>query len=227
MFLPIARSQAVPMLRMSALACLLSLAGIAAAQAQTPGNRDYGPVVSGKTAPRVNAPAPPPGLPGTVANRDRAVSAERTQQADLPPTEALFDAINRGDLIAARDALSRGADLNGTNVLGMTPLDQSIDLSRNDITFLLISLRNAQGGLASAPPPPGAGKPDARTAAKSGAKTDNRTAVPIPGPRAVAATPVTVTRQAPRPMADAAPLRPPAGGGGNPNAQSGFLGFGG
>jgi hypothetical protein len=59
----------------------------------------------------------------------------------MAPTAALFDAINRGDIIAARDALNRGADLNAQNVLGMTPIDLSVDLGRNDITFLLLSMR--------------------------------------------------------------------------------------
>jgi hypothetical protein len=59
----------------------------------------------------------------------------------MPPTDALFDAINRGDILAARDALNRGADLNGVNILGMTPMELSVDLGRNDISFLLLSMR--------------------------------------------------------------------------------------
>ena len=65
---------------------------------------------------------------------------------DMEPTEALFDAINRGDIATARDAISRGADLHGHNILGMTPLELSVDLGRNDISFMLLSMRAADDG---------------------------------------------------------------------------------
>ena len=67
----------------------------------------------------------------------------------MQPTDALFDAINRGDIATARDAISRGADLQGQNILGMTPLELSIDLGRNDISFLLLSMRAADDGRAA------------------------------------------------------------------------------
>lgn len=57
------------------------------------------------------------------------------------PTQSLFEAINVGNLYAAQDALNRGADLHATNVLGQTPLEMSIDLNRDRITFLLLSMR--------------------------------------------------------------------------------------
>ncbi|MDI2090656.1 ankyrin repeat domain-containing protein [Commensalibacter oyaizuii] len=60
---------------------------------------------------------------------------------DKNPTQALFDAINTGNLNAAQDALGRGADLRATNVLGQTPLEMSVDLNRDRITFLLLSMR--------------------------------------------------------------------------------------
>ena len=69
----------------------------------------------------------------------------RETLGDMPPTEALFDAINRGDLAAAKDAINRGADINGRNVLGLTPLDLSVDLGRNNISFVLLSLRGEAG----------------------------------------------------------------------------------
>ncbi|HET6307676.1 MAG TPA: ankyrin repeat domain-containing protein, partial [Rhodopila sp.] len=70
------------------------------------------------------APAAPDAIPGAVA---RAPAAPATKgNGDLAPTDALFDAINRGDIAAARDALNRGADLNGVNVLGMTPMELSV-----------------------------------------------------------------------------------------------------
>ena len=67
----------------------------------------------------------------------------------MQPTDALFDAINRGDIAAARDALNRGADLNGVSILGMTPMELSVDLGRNDISFLLLSMRGEDGGRGS------------------------------------------------------------------------------
>ncbi len=89
------------------------------------------------------AVAPPPAIPGAAAP-DQVAPASKTAK-DLDPNAALFDAIDRGDLTAARDALNRGADLNARNVLGQRPLDMSIDLSRNSITFLLLSMRSQVG----------------------------------------------------------------------------------
>ena len=89
----------------------------------------------------------PDAVPGDKA---RAPAAPSTHAAgDLPPTDALFDAINRGDIASARDALNRGADLNGENVLGMTPMELSVDLGRNDISFLLLSMRGEDSGRGS------------------------------------------------------------------------------
>ena len=79
------------------------------------------------------AAAPPPALPGAVPSDS---AAPRGHVAlDVNPNAALFDAINRGDLAGAKDALSRGADLQAVNILGQKPLDMAIDLNRNDITF--------------------------------------------------------------------------------------------
>jgi hypothetical protein len=61
--------------------------------------------------------------------------------SDMRPTEALFDSVNRGDIASARDAVSRGAELDAHNVLGLTPVELAVDLGRNDITFLLLSMR--------------------------------------------------------------------------------------
>ena len=44
------------------------------------------------------------------------------------------------------DAISRGADLRGHNLLGMTPIELSIDLGRNDISFMLLSMRGGEDG---------------------------------------------------------------------------------
>ncbi|WP_072572855.1 ankyrin repeat domain-containing protein [Granulibacter bethesdensis] len=85
--------------------------------------------------------APPPSLPGSKPASHTPVPPPDKSLADMQPNDALFDAINRGDVPAARDALSRGAQLEARNVLGMTPLELSVDLGRNEISFLLLSMR--------------------------------------------------------------------------------------
>jgi hypothetical protein len=148
----------------------------------------------------------PPALPG--AKSDPSLVAPATKlPTDMNPTDALFDAINRGDIAAARDAINRGADLDGQNVLGMTPMELSIDLSRNDISFLLLSMRGGDSG--SRQPPP------QQTAKGKGQK---------PAHDIFAAT-----KAAPVPKVTAPP--PPrvarlfSGDGGTPVPQAGFLGF--
>ncbi len=98
---------------------------------------------------------PPPAIPGAQPDEDAAVAPADRLAAEMSPNDALFDAISRGDLAAAKDALNRGAQLDAKNVLGQTPTDASIDLDRNDITFLLLSMRGstpAARTVASAPP---------------------------------------------------------------------------
>jgi hypothetical protein len=114
---------------------------------QTPG---YRLGQSPKSEKAVRGPEPPPALPGSRAESAGAAPAQRPL-AEMPPTEALFDSINRGDLPGTRDAISRGADLQGTNVLGLTPLELSVDLGRNEISFLLLSLRGSSGFSGSRP----------------------------------------------------------------------------
>lgn len=148
---------------------------------------------------------PPPALPGATSTGDAAPS--RRIPTDMEPTEALFDAINRGDIGGARDAISRGADLNGRNVLGMSPTELAVDLGRNDITFMLLSMRGADG-LRLQP----AGS--AATAKKS---------PPVKQARQVPARSPTATRTvAPVPSQTA---RLFSGDGGAPNPNAGFLGF--
>ncbi|EHD14267.1 hypothetical protein CIN_01990 [Commensalibacter intestini A911] len=60
---------------------------------------------------------------------------------DVNPTKMLFNAINVGNLRQAQEAVGRGADLHAENVLGQTPLEMSVDLNRDRITFLLLSMR--------------------------------------------------------------------------------------
>jgi hypothetical protein len=172
----------------------------------TPG---IGTAVGGDQGAKLPAPlAPPPALPGASAKRT-TVAPPTISSLDMEPNDALFDAINRGDIGAARDAINRGADLHARNVLGMTPLELSVDLGRNDISFLLLSMR--------------AGDDDGR----SQAAAQNAAGEPPP----VKATRQVASR---RPAGPAARTRQPAptqtarlfsGDGGTPIPNAGFLGF--
>jgi len=155
--------------------------------------------------------APPPALPGSRTEPTAVAPAQHTA-ADMPPTEALFDSINRGDLPGTRDAISRGADLQGTNVLGLTPLELSVDLGRNEISFLLLSLRGGSGYSAGrATEATAESKPPTRAERLATARAER----------------ARRSQVAVRPAADAAPQAPRlfSGNGGTPNAQAGFLGF--
>ncbi|UYH51497.1 ankyrin repeat domain-containing protein [Candidatus Kirkpatrickella diaphorinae] len=85
------------------------------------------------------AAAPPSALPGADTQEQDAGHANR----DLNPTDALYDAVNRGSLNAAKEALGRGANIYARNILDQTPLDLAIDLNRKDIIFLLLSMRGS------------------------------------------------------------------------------------
>lgn len=87
------------------------------------------------------AKAPPPAIPGAVSSGEAAPASKNA--AEMSPNDALFDAINRGDAAGARDAMNRGAQLDSHNVLGQNPIDAAIEANRNDITFLLLSLRSS------------------------------------------------------------------------------------
>lgn len=169
----------------------------------------------GQNQPNAGSLPPPSALPGATPT---FAPAEKTD-ADLAPTEALFDAINRGDIASAKDALGRGADINAHSVLGMTPLELSVDLSRNDITFLLLSLRGSDTRAVAATqgtkPVPGkvmAGATKPATA-KVAAKPASKPAAPMAQAAAQAAT---ASRQYAGPSDT-----------GTPAPQAGFLGFGG
>jgi hypothetical protein len=187
------------------VAAVLLTAGLSVAQAQQ--FNSIGGNAPAKTAPKVE---PPPALPG-AAPAGRAAPSYRPAN-DLEPTDALFDAINRGDIGAARDAISRGAELNGHNILGMTPTELSVDLGRNDITFLLLSMRGGDDGRGRQPPP-------AVTAAKSGPTKATKQAARSPGTTAKSAT----ATQGPAASQQTARLF--GGDGGTPIPNAGFLGF--
>lgn len=77
----------------------------------------------------------------TLNDDDDSNDDDLNDEDNKNPTQLLFEAINVGNLYGAQDALNRGADLHATNVLGQTPLEMSIDLNRDRITFLLLSMR--------------------------------------------------------------------------------------
>jgi hypothetical protein len=158
---------------------------------------------SGKpTAPAPQAP-PPPALPGAASTG--AAAPPSRPATDMEPTDALFDAINRGDIGAARDAISRGADLRGHNILGMTPMELSVDLGRNDISFLLLSMRGEDDSR-------GRQALSAQTTAKPPATRQAKQVPPRPAARVAGSAPAQTARLF-------------AGDGGTPNPNAGFLGF--
>ena len=168
--------------------------------------------VIGPGAKKPARPAQPRALPGSRVEQLEAAPLERPP-SEMKPNEALFDAINRGDLPACREAISRGAELERPNVLGLTALDLAIDLGRNDITFLLLSMRGASGRSnveattsATGAAPKNAGKPVAAVAPK-----------PQPVARPVVEAPI----RAATPGRQAVANDP-----GTPAPQAGFLGFG-
>ncbi len=178
--------------------------------AQSPGLGGHGGPPAGGAGVKedvVAKPVPPPALPGAEPATEGVIPSDKSA-ADMPPTEALFDSIHRGDVVSARDALNRGADLDGHNVLGQSPLDLAIDLNRNDITFLLLSMGGGSASgreqrIASAPPP------------------EDRT----PRGRHAHQAAVRAVRIV---AAESGPLRPQlfASDGGEPKPAIGFLGFG-
>jgi hypothetical protein len=144
----------------------------------------------------------PAGLPGASPPQiSTAPNVQKPQTGD--PTVQLFTAINNADYNSAQDAISRGADMNAQNSLGETPLDLSIALNRNNITFMLLSARNEGGG-----------------------GDDSTTTTPVVAQTAPAAksTHAGPARQVsvPRPAHNAIPVNDP----GTPNTAAGFLGFG-
>ena len=157
-------------------------------------------------------PARPPALPGLAARRaPEPIPAD--DNANLSPTPALFDAITRGDLAAARDAVNRGADLNGRNALGLTPVDWAVDQGRNDILFYLLSARGMAGS---------SGPTNARSAATARAEQER-------AERAAQQEALRLARQASAqgPRAPSVSIKPRlfANDGGAARLEAGFLGF--
>jgi hypothetical protein len=184
------------------IAAVLLAAGPSIARAQG-FNAIKGPT---QTTPKVT---PPPALPGATPNGSRVAPSVRPTN-DLGPTDALFDAINRGDVAAARDAISRGAELNGHNILGMTPMELSVDLGRNDISFLLLSMRGSDDGRGRQQPAAVTATKPQPTKTKQAARPSGATA------KAAAGTQAPAAQQTARLF---------SGDGGAPIPNAGFLGF--
>ncbi len=204
-------------------ACLMS--GAARAQVATPGlggaggspggmpgGAGGGAGPAGSNPSDKEAPALAPALPGAISTND-AVAPASKPAAEMSPNDALFDAIERGDLPAVRDALSRGAQLNAQDVLGETPLELAVDLGWHAIAFTLLSMRGASSGGDGA----SGGVADvsvlSRAEAKEAAMTRLPEAAPHPGARFALSGSAGVIA-----AADAFP--------GTPNPDAGFLGFG-
>jgi hypothetical protein len=201
-----------------ALGATLGVLASSATWAQL-GSGPIGTTGHGRRVP--NAPQKPPeaspeAIPGA---KPREAAAPATKPAaDMQPTDALFDSINRGDIASARDALNRGADLNGVNVLGMTPMELSVDLGRNDISFLLLSMRgedSGRGSRAVGRDTPPAGPPE----------TTAKAARPFGPGKRVAGKPAQAAANAIIPPKPVATPKLFANDGGTPLPSAGFLGF--
>lgn len=188
----------------------------------------------GRSAPApAGAPAvrpPPPALPGLAGRRAPEPIPAETPSASLSPNAALFDAITRGDLPAAREAMARGADLNSRNQLGLTPVDAAVDQGRNEIVFYLLSARGSAGSGPTFAPTEPAPPPAATRRGRAGREAPlSSAAVPETGEDAPARPSGPLSEPPRRGAGAAAPValraRLFAGDGGSPRPEIGFLGF--
>ena len=186
------------------------LGGLSSAAANPGG----APTQAGAARPKSEL-APPDAVPGARSRPD-SVTPLKGGTADLAPTEALFDAINRGDILTARDAINRGADLDSTNLLGLTPIELSVDLGRNDISFLLLSLRGASGSSQASKQPFGATPVAAAVPTAAERRAAARAARATTNANATVVQPAARTTRAPALFAS---------DGGAPVPSAGFLGF--
>ncbi|MBL6076540.1 ankyrin repeat domain-containing protein [Belnapia sp. T18] len=158
-------------------------------------------------APTEASRPPPAALPGLQYRRaPEPIPADPGQ--NLGPNAALFDAINRGDIAAAREAVGRGADIGSRNVLGLSPIDAAVDQGRSEILFFLLSVRGSSGSQGAPLPPTEPVTP---------------AVAPRPAPRRNAAP--AAERPVANPVQRVANPRLWAGDGGSPNPAIGFLGF--
>lgn len=209
------RRHHAPHLTGAALAALLLPAAVGLPALLAPSAALAQGAFRGPVQPRTEAPRQAPAaLPGLQGRRSAAPIPADPEAANLSPNDALFDAVARGDIAAARDAIGRGADIEARNVLGLTAIDSAVDQGRTDILFYLLSVRGtARGG--SAPPPEQAPPPRPTAAQRRAAEAAAREAE-----RAAAAA------SSARNAAPAARVpRLWANDGGAPIPSIGFLGF--
>jgi hypothetical protein len=158
---------------------------------------------------------PPAALPGLAARR-APEPIPGDPNANLSPTAALFDAITRGDLPAARDAVNRGANLEERNILGLTPIDAAVDQGRNEILFFLLSARGSTRAAAT---------PDANLTPAQRAARERAAAAEAARQARAAAIASGGRASGPRGPAPATRPRLFANDGGAPRPEVGFLGF--
>ena len=186
--------------RRTFLSSSVMLAGLLVIASPAHAQRSSGPGGQQSSKPTTRAPA----LPGTKTDKPTPAPATKPS-SEMNPTDALFDGINRGDVAAVKDAINRGADLDSRNLLGLSPMELSVDLGQHEISFLLLSLRDSMGsGPRSGPP--------------SGPKAGNIPAKPVP-PEPVAKM-VHVPPPSPYPTANKF-----SHDGGAAVPDKGFLGF--
>ncbi len=159
---------------------------------------------------------PPAALPGLAARR-APEPIPGDPNANLSPTAALFDAITRGDLPAARDAVNRGANLEERNILGLTPIDAAVDQGRNDILFFLLSARGTSRAAVATP--------DANLTPAQRAARERAAAAEAARQARAAAIAAGGRPGGPRGPAPATRPRLFANDGGAPRPEVGFLGF--
>jgi hypothetical protein len=202
------------------LAFAMAAASPAMAQMSGGGMGGLGSSPGAGPAPQPQARTPdiaPPALPGAGTPTPMATGPIMQKPPTGDPTANLFAAVTKGDATAAQLAISAGANLNAQNQFGETPLDLSIALNRNSITFLLLQTRNELDAQGIGPQP--MGEPwllnDTNAPTKTGTKTGSKSkqksvATPVSAPAAPKpATRVTLPTDS-----------------GTPNPQAGFLGFG-
>ena len=186
--------------------------GLGGAPGAGPGGAPGGGAPAGSNASDKEAPVLAPALPGAVSTTD-AVAPASKPASEMSPNDALFDAIERGDLAGVRDALSRGAQLNAHDVLGETPLELAVDLGWHAIAFTLLSMRGAASGDDGAR----GGVADVSVLSRAETRAAAITRLPEAAPRGGA-------RFA---LSDAGAIQTAAEDAfaGTPNPASGFLGF--
>ena len=142
---------------------LLAAIGLAAALAVVPprhsacgtcmsnGSNHAALRTGGRSGRRQVRDLPPNALPGTQAHKRSGDALQPAQRGDVAERCAVRCHQSGRHRRCARRR-NRGADFDATNVLGLTPIDLSVDLGRNDITMFLLSLRGADKSTNRLPP---------------------------------------------------------------------------